>query len=143
PSVYKLYLNFYSIGLKNPTSELINLSSISPQDTFFLSHQTNYCELNYTLKACPVDQKKKHIIRVFYGLNVTYTFKNKKAEKRYAKKLLKQGYETFYDDGNPNTNIEKQEVLISFHDKETHKRLKKSTLCDEYLFCKKHKLIFQ
>ena len=131
PSTYKLSI-IPTTGVLSPPDTLLTLDS---NDSLIIEVKTSLCETNYQLKPCPIHGSVHNIIRVDQNLRVSRSWSSEKAFNRFARKVQKQGYET--------TEIEGQEVLIYVHDESQIEMLKGTDICDQYLFCKRHKILFK
>lgn len=131
PKRYKLIINQNFPGIR-PSIQYVRLAI---GDTTYLDVFSDLCGAKYPIKACPKSHLKCNVIRVNYGIVVHYNFEDEAHFNRFAKRIAKQGYQTLHSGD--------KEVLIHLHDKELHKMLENTDLCDEYLFCKRHKIIFR
>ena len=104
-------------------------------DTVHITVSAQLCNSNYDLKDCSICKSDKNVIRVAYGMHVNYQFDSERKRIKFVKKVQKQGFRTSEEGEN--------EVLIILLDDEKDKLLINSSLCDKYLFCKKHQKVFQ
>lgn len=93
--------------------------------------------LNYEISECTVNKPHtKDVIKVDYGnIRFHFSFKNARKQKRYYRKISKQGYES--------AQIQGEEVLYDASSTELRKALENANPCDSYLYCKKHKNLFK
>ena len=104
-------------------------------DTVHLKISAQLCNLNYDLKDCSICKSDENVIRVAYGMHVNYQFDSERKRIKFVKKVRKQGFRTSEESEN--------EFLILILDDHKDSLLINSSLCDKYLFCKKHQKVFQ
>jgi hypothetical protein len=131
PGIYKLYVR----GLKAYQDPPVKIVRIKSKETYRIELQVNNCPLDYAIHACPVGGSTRKVIRVDYSARSNAEFTNTAEDYHSLKELERQGYYTYMKN--------EQEVLLYVHDEQQNQILKSSTACDEYLFCKKHKMTFR
>ena len=130
-----LFPHKFALICLNPGYRFEDSYKIDPKDTNFIEIIAVECKLDYPIKECPIGNKEKKVIRTFPNLMVTYSFRTKRRENKYSRKIERLGYRSVCHDG--------QEVLISASSDSIQNSLKLATLCDQFLFCKKHKHLFK
>tara|TARA_R110002050_G_scaffold293543_1_gene450108 strand:- start:7 stop:615 length:609 start_codon:yes stop_codon:yes gene_type:complete len=132
PGNYTLVIKPNLPGVKVSTQKI----NVSTKDTTIIDKIGEICNQNYVIKACPKSHLKYNVIRVQYNIVSMPYFDNEKDYTRFGKRLRKQGYRTIFHGKN-------EEVLIYIHDPDLDELLTDTDACDKYLFCKRHKIVFQ
>jgi hypothetical protein len=104
-------------------------------DSLFLEINTIQCDQNHPLKACPINGSKRRALRVRYDFRVHINFGSERNFNRYAKKIQKQAYRSWVING--------EECLIDVYDTKQDSILQGTGICDQFFFCKKHKVVYQ
>ena len=130
PGIYKLYVSGVK-GTYNPPPKVIRLK----MDTLQVQVVVQNCALDYPIHACPVGKSARKVIRVDYNYDADISFMDEQELDEYYRNLQKMGYRSISHDG--------QEILIYVHDPQQNEILRLTNACDQYLFCKKHKITFR
>jgi hypothetical protein len=129
--LYKLYLSFYP-GVKEVEPKVFD---IGDTDSLHFTFVSTYCEPEYPIKACPKSGRSWSVIRVDYSVRLHNSFKDEKAFERFSRKVRRNGYLIHTNDG--------VEFIRYIHDDQMDSVLTGTDYCDEYLFCKRHHLLFK
>lgn len=94
------------------------------------------CDPEYPITNCPICNLSDQVIRVGNDgiLENREPWGNQQQEYKFPKEVKKNGYETYYYDG--------QELLYYVVGEKSRRFYSENTLCDSLLFCKRDKNIF-
>lgn len=129
--IYKLFIRDIE-GSHDLPARMVRLRY---NDTLEIELTALPCSLDYPLQPCPVSKSMKRVILVDYTQTTDQKFQDEEALEKYTRSLQRKGYRIIEYNG--------QEVLIYVHDEQQNQILKSSDPCDQYLFCKKHRITFR
>jgi hypothetical protein len=131
PGTYKLHISPVT-GTTGPPDSIITLQK---NDSINLTWNMSSCDEKYEMKPCPIHGTKRKVIRVDYSHKLMLSWNSEKEYDRYSRLLQKQGFQSVKNNG--------KEVLIYIPNEDQNKLLEGTDICDKYLFCTKHKVVFK
>jgi hypothetical protein len=110
---------------------------IVEKDTLIINLELNSCNEHYFISNCPICLKNDMVIRVGSNgiIRNQEPWGNYSEKQRSSRKTRKLGYESYDYFG--------QELLYFILDEDGRRKYDDKKLCDEFLFCKRDKLVFK
>ncbi len=125
----------YRIGFTSKEYEAKTISIYAPQNKFEKELKILLIPCRQiTIRECNVCGKSDKVIGVKKDLIVNYSFPSRRVEKKYRKKIIKQGYLTHMEEG--------RVFLIDINDIQKKEQIMKCEPCCKLLFCERDKIIF-